>query len=131
MEAVIPQPLGLSRLTELICEDRSTRKVRQVREAGVTVVGDGAWLTLGEVVERLNAALGEGRYNVAKVRRFADVGYFHTEREPAIGAGPTHRRVKAESVDEYLAVMALPAAERAAALAELVRKHKPEPPAES
>ncbi|HWB37112.1 MAG TPA: hypothetical protein VHA75_13930, partial [Rugosimonospora sp.] len=104
----------LSPRRPLICEDQSTRQERQVRQ--VAVPGD--WLTLGEVLARLNAA-GRSRYSEQQVRRLADAGYFDVDRPPAFGEGAPHRRIRASSVDEYLAVFDLPTAQQQAAMAAL------------
>lgn len=60
------------------------------------MVGDGTWLTIGEVLAKLRA---EGfTDSESTVRRMIDDGLLRSHR-----TGKGHRRVKATSVDELIA----------------------------
>ena len=61
------------------------------------MVGDGRWLSTGEVVDRLRAA----GYNESEqtVRRLIDAGWLESYRTEGGG----HRRVSAKSVDGLIA----------------------------
>jgi excisionase family DNA binding protein len=59
------------------------------------VVGDGKWLSVKEAVERFEGLFGE-----QKVRRLCDEGELESIR---LKGSRGDRRIKAESVDRYLA----------------------------
>ena len=60
------------------------------------MVGDGTWLTIGEVLARFRAAgFGESE---STVRRMIDDGALESYRTERGG----HRRVRAASVDEFI-----------------------------
>lgn len=82
------------------------------------MVGDGTWLKLSEVHERLRPY----GYTVDRIREVAAAGYIHTVRPPATGTGTSHRRFETASVDEYETVLKLPPVQQVAALEELRRK---------
>ncbi len=64
------------------------------------MVGDGTWLSLGEVLQRLRAAGFAD--SESTVRRAIDSGELASYRQPGRGARPGHRRIKASSVEEMI-----------------------------
>ena len=69
------------------------------------MVGDGTWLKLSEVMERLD------RHPAATerwVRQLADGGYLATIRPVSVGRGTSHRRIAAASITALEDILALP-----------------------
>lgn len=67
-------------------------------DSGGPVVGDGTWLTIGEVLARLRAA--GYTESESTVRRMIDEGAVESYR---IERGGHHRRIRAASVDQFIA----------------------------
>lgn len=74
-----------------------------------------AWLSLRDVVERLNA-LGVGVWEPQRVRRLIDNGYLFAVRRPRVGPGASWRSVDPVSLARLERVLVLPDAERAVAM---------------
>ncbi|WP_346536924.1 helix-turn-helix domain-containing protein [Micromonospora sp. DPT] len=91
--AVHLAPLG-SRLPDL---------VNSTGLAGGTVVGDGTWLTIGEVLAKLREAGFTD--SESTVRRMIDDGQLKSHRTERGG----HRRVRATSVEDLIASRNQPA----------------------
>jgi hypothetical protein len=65
------------------------------------------WLSLAEVVRRLNA-LGVGVWEPQRARRLIDNGYLFAVRRPKVGRGASWRSVDPVSLAQLEQVLALP-----------------------